>query len=543
VDGTVAYRRRWQILAVLCLCLILIGLDALVLNLALPSIQQDLGASASQLQWMVDAYALASGGLLLLGGGLADRFGRKRLLTMGVGTFGLCSLGAAFSTSPETLVLFRGAMGVGAAMMMPATLAIIKDVFPAEEQAKAIGIWAGAAAVGVPLGPVLSGLLLEYVWWGALFLVNVPPAAAALLAGTYLIPESRNPSHPGLDLAGVLLSVVGLTAIVYGLVEAPRRGWAAPATLGSLGLGVLLLAAFTAHERRSSRPMLDVDLFRNPSYGGGAAVLVCLSFGLYSGLFLLTLHLQLVLGLDPLGAGLRMFAIGTMMVGAPLSSKLVESSGPRSTTTLGLLLCTVGFGFLAGVDASGEAQLLGGLAVFGLGMGITLPAAVDAILAVSDDRRAGAGSAVSDTSMQVGGALGIAVSGSMSATVYRDRLPELTGLPAPVADTFRDSLAGAATAVRQVGADSAGLLTAARSAFVEAMGATLLVSLGVALAGAVFASVVLPRERAVLSSAVAEPPRVERAGPESRRSSRGGRHRRPRGVVDVRTRLGDVARP
>ncbi|WP_062214442.1 MFS transporter [Streptomyces sp. NBRC 109706] len=487
---------RWKILAILCLSLVLIGLDTLILNLALPSIQTDLDASSSQLQWTVDSYALAFGGLLLMAGGLSDRFGRRRLLALGLTAFALTSLGAAFANSPELLITFRALMGISAALMMPATLAIIKDVFPLEEQGKAIGIWSGAAAVGVPLGPLVSGLLLEHFWWGSLFLINVPLAAVALVGAAKLIPESRAENHPGLDLVGALLSVAGLVAIVYGLVEAPHNGWADPVTLASLTLGLALMAAFVAWERHTSKPMITIGLFLNSRYGGGALAIACTSFGLYSGLYLLTQYLQSVLELDPLGAGLRMLAIGTMMIGAPLSPRLVERLGLKATVVVGLVLCSAGLGVLAGLGVDDQTQALVGLAVFGLGMGIALPAAVDAILVVSAARQAGAGSAVADVGMQVGGALGIAVSGSLIVTLYRSELPAADQLPAGVGDTVRESLAGATAVAEQTGgATGQRLLETAQQAFVSGFAATLTVAAAVAAIGAIVSAFVLPRTR------------------------------------------------
>ncbi|MBK3562680.1 MFS transporter [Streptomyces sp. MBT62] len=488
--------RRWQILSILCLSLVLIGLDTLILNLALPSIQKDLDATSSQLQWTVDSYALAFGGLLLMAGGLADRFGRKRLLAIGLAAFGLTSLGAAFASGPEMLITFRALMGISAALMMPATLAIIKDVFPPEEQGKAIGIWSGAAAVGVPLGPLVSGLLLEHFWWGSMFLINVPLAAIALIGGFKLIPESKAEGHPGLDLVGALLSVAGLVAIVYGLVEAPHNGWGDVVTLGSLFLGVALMVGFVLWERHTEHPMLDVGLFLNARYGGGALAIACTSFGLYSGLYLLTQYLQSVLDLDPLGAGLRMLAIGTMMVGAPMSEKLVQRVGLKVTVIMGLVLCAAGLGLLAGLQVDSEAQALWGLAAFGLGMGIALPAAVDAILVVSAARQAGAGSAVADVGMQVGGALGIAVSGSVITTLYRDNLPQAAKLPGEAGGAVRESLAGAHAVAQQLGGDAGQrVLNAAQHSFVDGFTGTLLIAVAVAGLGAIASAFILPRER------------------------------------------------
>ncbi|MEV6974454.1 MFS transporter [Kitasatospora sp. NPDC093806] len=506
MDRDIVHQCRWKILAVLCLSLVLIGLDTLILNLALPSIQTDLGAGTSQLQWTVDGYALAFGGLLLMAGGLADRFGRKRLLAVGIVVFAAFSLAAAFATSPGGLILFRVLMGVGAALMMPATLAIIRDVFPVEEQGKAIGIWSGAAAIGVPLGPVVSGLFLEHFWWGSMFLINVPLAVLALVVGFLLIPESKAAGHPGLDLLGALLSVGGLVALVYGLVEAPHNGWTDPVTFGALGLGLVLLVAFVVWELRTPNPMLDVRLFVNGRYGASALAITCVSFGLYSGLFLLTQYLQSVLELDPLAAGIRMLAISTMIVGAPASPKLVERIGLKGTVVVGLLLCAAGLGLLAGVGADAQAQALIGLAVFGLGMGIALPAAVDAILILSSDKQAGAGSAVADTGMQIGGALGIAISGSVIATLYRDGLPNVDQLPAEAGRAVEESVAGAAAVAGRLGGDAGRrLLEGAQDAFVDGFAGTLSIAVAVAVVGALVAALALPRGRTVGVDEVGEP--------------------------------------
>ncbi|MDG4864632.1 MFS transporter, partial [Streptomyces sp. T-3] len=333
------HRHRWAILAVLCLSLVVISIDTLILNLALPSIQTELGASGAQLQWTVDAYTLCFGGLLLLSGSLADRFGRRLTLTLGLVFFLGCSLAAAYADTSGALILARAGMGVGAAMIMPATLAIIKDVFPAgAERARAIGVWAAAAALGVPLGPVVGGLLLEHFWWGAIFLVNVPLVALALVAGMLLIPESRTARHPGLDLAGTLLSVAGLGVLVYGLVEASRDGWTGWTTLGPVAVGALLLVAFVRHERRTAHPMLAPVLWRSRAFTGSAAAIAALSFAMYGVLFVLTQYLQFVLAHDPLAAGLRLLPVAAVMLTAPLAPHLVQRLGLNTVVATGLAL-------------------------------------------------------------------------------------------------------------------------------------------------------------------------------------------------------------
>ncbi|MBP2327558.1 EmrB/QacA subfamily drug resistance transporter [Kibdelosporangium banguiense] len=513
MDHSTVHRRRWQILTVLCLSLVLIGLDNLILNLALPKIQTGLGSTSTELQWIIDSYTLAFGGLLLLCGTLADRFGRKRLLLVGLLLFMGFSVGAAFADDSTTLIVMRAAMGVGAAMIMPATLSIIKNVFPPEEQAKAIGIWAATAALGVPLGPVVSGLLLEHFWWGSVFLINVPVVIVALVAGLWLIPESRNEKHPGLDLLGVLLSVLGLVALVYGLVEASRNGWSDPVIIGSLGGGTLLLVSFVLWERRAPHPMLQPELFRDARFSGAAAAITALSFGMFGVLFVLTQYLQFVLSYEPLAAGLRLLPIATVIAAAPLSPKLVERIGLRWVVAAGLVLITGSLALTAGAGIESETRVLTSLALFGLGLGLGMPAAADAMLAAAPSGQAGAGSAVTDAAMQVGGALGIAVVGSVLTTSYRDALPRLDGLPGPAAEAVGDSI-GAATAVApSIGGDQGrALIESAREAFVEGFGDALLLGAAVTAVGVLVALVVLPGRQAREATAGSDGPREGQRG-------------------------------
>ncbi|MFH8366941.1 MFS transporter [Streptomyces sp. NPDC018031] len=528
---TAAHPHRWQILAVLCLSLVLIGLDNLILNLALPMIQTDLRATGSELQWVVDSYTLVFGGLLLLAGGLADRFGRRRLLLLGLAVFAVFSLAAAFAGSPEVLIALRAAMGAGAAMIMPATLSVIKDVFPAEEQAKAIGIWAGAAALGVPLGPVVGGLLLEHFWWGSVFLVNLPVVAVALAAGALLVPESRDERHPGLDLVGALLSSAGLAASVYALVEAPRHGWSAPATWAALGAGGALLLGFARWERRTPRPMLRPGLFRDRRFGGSAVAIAAIAFGMYGALFVLTQYLQFVRGLEPLAAGLRLLPVAAMIPAAPLGTKLAGRVGLGPVVAGGLSLIAVALTLTSGAGTGSEGRVMLALACFGLGMGLAMPAAADAMLAAAPSGQSGAGSAVTDAAMQVGGALGIAVVGSVLTTSYRDALPAMDGLPPHAAEAAGDSVGAAATAAERLGGgDGRSLLAAARQAFTDGLGDAMTVGAVVCAAGALTALVVLGRRPSA-------PPGPAAGGPS------GGRGLPVAGPPGARDAAGTAASP
>jgi predicted MFS family arabinose efflux permease len=387
-------------------------------------------------------------------------------------------------------------MGVAGALIMPTTLAVIKHVFPPAEQSRAIAVWTAAAGIGVPLGPVVGGLLLDAFWWGSVFLVNLPVAGLALVGAAVLVPESRDEAHPGLDLTGALLSVAGLVALVGGLVQGPEWGWASPGTWSALLGGLALLAAFGAWERRAAHPMLAGSLFRDRRFAGAAGAVLCVAFALYGVLYLLTQYLQFALGLDPLAAGLRMLAICALVVTSALSPRLVSRVGLRATVTAGLVAVTAAAAAVATVDAHGEDRALLALGLVGVGLGLAMPAAADAILASAPREQSGAGSAVTDTAMQVGGALGIAVTGGVLTTSYRAALPPLDGLPAPAREAAGDSLGGAHAVAGRSGGAGDGLRAAADQAFGEALTRASLTAAALAAAGTLVAAAVLPRRSA-----------------------------------------------
>src|SRR4051794_2968945 len=335
--------RRWWTLLVLSASLLVIGLDNTILNVALPTLEHDLGASSSQLQWIIDAYMLVFAGLLLTAGALGDRFGRKRALSFGLAVFGLGSGLSALATSPEMLIATRALMGVGGAFIMPSTLSIITAVFPSDERAKAIGIWAGVSGLGIAIGPVAGGWLIEHASWNAVFLVNLPFVVAALIVGRWLIPESKDPAAPRLDLPGFALSIAGLTTLVWAIIEAPARGWTDGTILGAFGIAAVILGTFLAWELRAREPMLDVRLFRNPSFSGASGAITFVFFALMGSMFFLTQYLQDVLGYSALGAGLRVspIAIG-LIIGGPVSAKLAARFGTRLVVAGGLLLGAAG---------------------------------------------------------------------------------------------------------------------------------------------------------------------------------------------------------
>ncbi len=333
------YRVRWWTLAVLCLSLLIIGLDNTILNVALPTLQGEFGASASELQWMVDAYVVVFAGLLLTLGALGDRFGRARALAAGLVIFGLASFAAAYAQSAGQLIAARAVMGVGGALIMPATLSVLIDVFPREERGRAIALWSGVAGLGIGLGPLLGGLLLDRFWWGSVFLVNVPIVLLALLAGPFLVPESRDPHPAGLDLPGSFLSIAAVSTLVYTFIEAPNLDWADPLTLTAFAVAAGLAAAFVWWERRTGRPMLRPELFGDRRFSFGAAAIALTFFALFGVVFALTQYLQFVRGYSPLKAVVRLIPIALgVMLGAGRSHRLVERFGSNRVVAGGMLL-------------------------------------------------------------------------------------------------------------------------------------------------------------------------------------------------------------
>jgi EmrB/QacA subfamily drug resistance transporter len=488
------YERRWAALAVLALSLVVIGMDNTILNVALPTLVRDLDASASELQWMVDAYVLVFAGLLLTMGALGDRFGRKLVLDLGLLVFVAGSVASAWAGSPEVLIATRAAMGVGGAMIMPATLSIITDTFPAAERERAIGIWAGMAGLGIVLGPVVGGWLLEHFWWGSVFLVNVPVVGVALLAGWALVPESKDPRATPLDPIGALLSMAGLGSLVYAIIEAPDNGWTDPVTLWGFGAGGVLLALFVAWELRTPHPMLQIGLFRNPRFSAASAAITLVFFALFGTIFVLQQHLQFVLGYDALEAGSRLLPVATLVLAAPLAARLSEHVGTKAVVAVGLGVVTTGLWLVSRVDvADGYTPIAWSLAVLGLGMGATMAPATASVMGSLPLAKAGVGSAMNDTTRQVGGALGVAVLGSVLSSSYRDAIdPALARLPGRAAAAAHDSVGAALGVAGRLGAAGGPLAQAARGAFVDAMGDVALVAAAAALLGALVTLVLLP---------------------------------------------------
>src|SRR3954454_3481219 len=450
------YARRWWVLATMTVCLLVLIMGNTVLNVALPTLQRELGATQGELQWAIDAYILVFAGLLFSWGVIGDRIGRRKVLLIGLSIFAVASTFAAFSSSPVELIVWRAAMGVGGAAVQPTTLAVITNVFPPAERGRAIGVWAGTAGIAVAGGPLAGGLVLEHFWWGAVFLIGVPVCLLGIAAVLAVVPESKDPQPRRLDVPGVLLSIVALVALVYGIIRGGSgQGWTTPGVLGPLLGGAVLLAVFIWLQRRSTHPALDVSLFRNPAFSAAAAALGLNFFALQGATFYLVYYLQGVRGYTALqsGAALIPVAVGMALMGLR-SSVLAARYGAKLVVAAGFVL--VGLSF-AGIQLFEVASPLWLLIVVvrsqGLGMGAIFPPATESIMSVVPREKAGAGAAVNNTVRQVGGALGVAILGSILTVVYRADLgATLDGLPAAVRSQASESIVATLEEVRRVAA-------------------------------------------------------------------------------------------
>jgi EmrB/QacA subfamily drug resistance transporter len=512
--GGAAYQRRWIVLGVLITSLMAIVLDNTVLNVALKTIATPhggLGASQSQLEWAINSYTLVFAGLLFTFGVIGDRIGRKRMLMLGLASFGLFSLLTAYAHTPDQLVWARAAMGLGAAAVMPQTLSIISNVFDPSERARAIGIWASAVGIGVAIGPIVGGVLLAHFWWGSVFLINVPFCAAAVVAAWLLVPESKNPSPGRIDYVGVAASIAGLVLLVYGIIQGGEKGsWVHWDVLGTASAGVVILAFFAWYEARLRHPSLDVRLFRDSKLSSAVGALSLVFFGMMGALFFLSFYLQSVRGYTPLQAGLLSlpFAAGQLLF-APRSAALVQRYGAKAVATGGLLVVTAALAGYQTLGATTPIWILGVLFVVqGAGMGSVMPPATEAVMSVVPRERAGSGSALTNTARQVSGALGVAVLGSILAQAYRGQLsPHLSVLPEAARSAAAGSITGTQAVAARLGPAGKMLADAGDSAFVHAMHITTLISALITLLGAVVVAIWMPgrpaREETVAEAAPA----------------------------------------
>ena len=503
-------RRRWWILAVLCLSVLLVVVDNTIVNVALPTMSRKLSASTQGLQWIVDAYTLVFAGLLVVGGNLGDRLGRRRVLQAGLALFAVFSVAAALSRNTGELIAGRAAMGAAAALIYPATLALLTHVFTsARERATAIGIWSGVSGLAVAIGPVTGGLLLRHFSWSAVFYVNVPIVIIALAGGMFLLPESRDPKAGRFDPLGALLSVSGIGLLVWTVIEAPAHGWASAATTGGFAGSLVILAAFAAWQLRRPDPMLDVRLFANPRFSAASGAIALAFFGLFGFIFLITQYFQLIRGFDPLRAGVATlpFAIVTGAL-SPAAIALMKRLGTKAVVTTGLALMSAGFLVAAGttLDSAYWGRIITAMVLMSAGLALTSSPATEAIMGALPPAKAGAGSAVNDTTRELGGTLGVAIVGSVMSSAYGSHvLSALTkdGAPAALTTAAQQSVvAGLHVAGHLPGGLREGAAEAVRQAFINGLHSGSLVAAGATAAAALITLAFLPA-------------RVPPAGPEA----------------------------
>ena len=485
------YRRRWWILLVVALSILVIVIGQSVVNIALPTLQRELSTTMSDLQWIINAYLLAFAGLMLTMGALGDRWGRAYMLQAGILVFGGANIGAAFATTSWQLIAWRGVMGVGGAMILPSTLAIITNVFPAEERGKAIGVWAGLNSLGIALGPIIGGLLIESFSWSAIFWVNVPIAAAAMVAGIFLLPNSRDPEPKKLDLMGTGLSILGITALVFGLVQGGNWGWTDPAVLGSLGGSVVILTLFILWERHSSHPLLEIQFFRRPRFSAGVGAVSLMSFALVGITFSLSIFMQFVHSYDALQTGIRLVPLAAgVFIGAGSADRGVKRMGTKRVMMMGFLGTSV-VTFLASFTLLTTPYWALALFFFGIGLflGYIAAPATDAVMGALPKEKAGIGSAMNTVSRMVAGATGVAALVSALNRIYAGSFDKgvkaIQGLPAEVAEAARESIgAGVIVASRLPEPLREAVGTLARESFMDGWRAMAYIACGLCIVGA-----------------------------------------------------------
>ena len=501
--------KAW-VLATVCAAVLAINLDTTIVNVALPSMSRELSAGTRQLQWVVDGYNLAFAGLVLAAGSLSDRFGRRPALITGLVGFAAASAAGALVTSAEALVAARFVMGAFAALIFPTTLSIISNTFrERRERATALGIWGAVVGLGVAAGPISGGLLLEHFYWGSVFWALVPLALVTAVAAYALIPESRDPSVPPLDVPGLGLSVAMLATLTYTIIEAPAHGWRSVETLGGFTIAALLLGAFVVRERRTTRPMLDVSLFRDRRFSAASGAVTITFFALFGFIFLVTQYFQFVRGFGALSTGARILPVAlSIAVASVVGAALAPRIGTRIVVTTGMVLFGAAFLWIStsGVATPYATVIVPQMVMMGLGMGLISTPATESILLVLPPARAGVGSAVNDATRELGGTLGVAVVGSIFASVFGSHLASgaFSTLPDPVVSRAQDSVGVAqALAVRDPQ-----LLTAFHDSFMSAMSTACVVVGLLCLAGAVASAFLLPGRLPAPVEEVVEPESV-----------------------------------
>jgi len=507
--------RRVAALATICLSVFVITVDGTIVNVTLPTLARELHASNTQLQWIVDAYILVFAGLLLAAGSLGDRYGRRGALAVGLLVFAAASAFASQAGSASTLVGARAAMGVGAALIFPTTLALLTNIFTGAERARAIGVWAAMTGVGVATGPIVGGWLLEHFWWGSVFLVNVPIAATAIVAGRLFVPTSKDPTTPPVDVGGVVLSVAGVTAVIYTIIEASGWGWGSARTLGGLAVGAFVLGVFGLWERRQRHPMLDLRVFSNRRFSGGSLAITASFFALFGFIFLITQYFQFVRAYTAFETGVRLLPVAaSIALASVIGQRLAARAGTTVVVAGGLGLFSAGLAWASTAStATSYGEIAAQMVLLGAGMGFTTAPATESIMGSLSVNKAGVGSAVNDTTRELGATLGVAVVGSVFASVYGGDLAHhraIAALPGPARTAAGRSLAAAYQVAGGLPAQPArGVITAANHAFLNGLQAGSLVSAAVAGAAALGIITLLPARAAPTPQPAAPEPAPE----------------------------------
>lgn len=496
--GEKGHPQRWAALVVLSFGVFVTTLDGTIVNIALPSLSADLGATTRQLQWIVDSYLLVFAGLLLAAGALGDRFGRKRALITGLMIFGVTSAFAGSADSAGELIVGRALMGIGAAAIFPATLAIITNMFTdTSERAKAIGIWSATSGVGVAAGPISGGWLLENFWWGSVFFINVPIVIITVVATYLVVPESRDRNVPRIDRIGLVLSITSITALVFTIIEAPEFGWLSIETFAGFAITALLLTTFVWWELRVEHPLLPVRIFKNLRFSAASVSVTSAFFALFGFVFLITQYFQLVRGYTPLEAGVRTLPVAFAIAAASvLSPRLVERIGTKLVVAGGLGSMAIGFAWVSVASASTPyLEIVGQMLLLGGGLGATTAPATESIMGSLPVDKAGIGSAVNDTTRELGGTLGVAVIGSVFSSVYVNTLadgPIFSSLPASAQESTEESVVAAGAVAQSLGPNAGAFFTEVSDAFLAGQQVATTVVAAVAIAGALFALRFLP---------------------------------------------------
>lgn len=486
-------------LAVICLGVFVISVDATIVNVALPTLARELNADTSQLQWIVDAYTLVMSGLLLSAGSFSDRYGRRGWLNAGLALFAITSGLAAQANSADQLIAARAAMGVGAALIFPTTLGLITNIFTDPvPRAKAIGLWAAMVGVGVAVGPISGGWLLGHFWWGAIFMVNIPIAVVAIAGAVLFVPTSRDPAAPRVDVPGLVLSAAGVTALVYTVIEAPTWGWTSPRAAVGFTTAAVLLAGFAWWERRCTHPMLDVTVFANRRFSGGSLAVTAGFLTLFGFIFVITQYFQFIKEYSAFQSGVRLLPVAiSIALASILGPRLVEWIGTTAVVAGGLAVFAAGLAWASTADAATSyTEIAAQMLLLGGGLGLTFSPATESIMGSLSADKAGIGSAVNDTTRELGGTLGVAIVGSVFASVYSAHLgsaPALAVLPAGVTAAMRNSMALAHKVIEQLPAEHAGpVRDAVNRAFLDGLHVGSLVCAGIALAAAIAVAALLP---------------------------------------------------